>query len=92
MFGVFREPASALSRDRSGTSRDAGRNGRRPVGVRFSPELGGPEKTTFAQLGSWTENSDPGVKYYSGTAAYTKTVDAPSSLVRERTARHARFG
>jgi hypothetical protein len=26
---------------------------------------------------SWSENSDPGVKYFSGTATYTKAVEAP---------------
>ncbi len=28
---------------------------------------------------SWTDSSDDGVKYFSGTATYTKTVDAPAS-------------
>jgi beta-galactosidase/beta-glucuronidase len=32
---------------------------------------------TLPALASWTENGDPGVKYFSGTATYTKTVDVP---------------
>jgi hypothetical protein len=30
------------------------------------------------KLSSWTDSSDPGVKYFSGTATYTKTVQAPA--------------
>jgi hypothetical protein len=50
--------------------------------VRFAPDLGAPEKATFTRLASWTENSDPGVKYYSGTATYTKTIDVPAAWLK----------
>ncbi len=46
--------------------------------VRFAPNLGAPEKIKLEQLGSWTENKAPGVKYFSGTAAYTKSFDLPT--------------
>jgi len=45
--------------------------------VSFSPEYGGPEKAVFSRPESWTLNSDERIKYYSGTATYTKTIKAP---------------
>jgi hypothetical protein len=50
--------------------------------VSFQPKRGAPEKATLPALASWHENSDPGVKYFSGTGAYTKTVDAPADWFR----------
>ena len=50
--------------------------------VRFAPDLGAPEKATFTRLASWAENSDPGVKYFSGTATYTKTIDVPVAWLK----------
>jgi hypothetical protein len=43
--------------------------------IRFPPKWGAPEKLTMEQLGSWTDSTDVGVKYFSGTAAYRKTFD-----------------
>ncbi len=34
---------------------------------------------TLDTLASWSDNSDAGVKYFSGTGTYTKTIDAPAS-------------
>ena len=45
--------------------------------VAFPPNLGAPEQVDFPALTSWTQNSDAGVKYFSGTATYTKQIDAP---------------
>jgi hypothetical protein len=36
------------------------------------------------KLTSWTESEDPGIKYFSGTATYTKTVLAPASWFKPR--------
>ena len=47
-----------------------------PWDVSFQPNRGAPAKTTLPELASWHENSDPGVKYFSGTGTYTKTVQA----------------
>jgi hypothetical protein len=33
-------------------------------------------------LTSWTENADAGVKYFSGTGTYTKTMDASADWLR----------
>lgn len=45
-----------------------------PWQVWFDEKLGGPGAVTFDQLSDWTTNSDPRIKYYSGTAIYKKTV------------------
>jgi hypothetical protein len=39
----------------------------------FPPNWGAPEQVTLDKLISWTEHPDAGVKYFSGTASYTKT-------------------
>jgi hypothetical protein len=50
--------------------------------VSFERGRGAPESVGFQQLASWTEmplsTSDEGVKYFSGTATYSKTIDIPA--------------
>ncbi len=42
--------------------------------VDFPPNLGTPTSATFFTLSSWSENADNGIKYFSGTATYTKKL------------------
>jgi hypothetical protein len=53
-----------------------------PWEVAFPPNLGAPEKIRLAKLESWTANSNEGVKYFSGTATYTKTVQVPKDWLK----------
>ncbi len=46
--------------------------------VSFGPNLGAPVRVLFSRLMSWTEHPTDGVRYYSGTATYTKTIDLPA--------------
>jgi hypothetical protein len=50
--------------------------------VSFQQGRGVPETVGFHHLVSWTElplpTSDDGVKYYSGTATYSKTIEVPA--------------
>ena len=49
-----------------------------PWSVSFDPKWGGPEKPVeFPALTDWTAHAVPGIRYYSGTAVYRKTFDAP---------------
>jgi hypothetical protein len=48
-----------------------------PWSIQFPPNWGAPERLTLDKLTSWSEHSDPGVKYFSGTATYTKTFNVP---------------
>lgn len=44
--------------------------------VSFDPARGGPsEPVVMTKLTDWTENADPAVKYYSGTATYRASFD-----------------
>lgn len=52
--------------------------------VRFDPVWGGPESIVFDSLVDWSEHTDKGVKYYSGTAVYNKTFEAPASMTDRR--------
>ena len=48
-----------------------------PWTVSFDPAWGGPEQTVFEQLTDWSLHTDPGIRYYSGTAVYRQTFDKP---------------
>ncbi|HEY2329342.1 MAG TPA: glycosyl hydrolase, partial [Verrucomicrobiae bacterium] len=43
--------------------------------VHFPPKWGAPEQITLDHLISLSDSTNPGVKYFSGTATYTKTFD-----------------
>ncbi|MHB8055695.1 MAG: glycosylhydrolase-like jelly roll fold domain-containing protein, partial [Candidatus Aminicenantales bacterium] len=47
--------------------------------IAFQAGRGAPDKAGFEALGSWSDNADPGIKYFSGTATYAKTIQAPAS-------------
>ncbi len=46
-----------------------------PWTVHFDEEWGGPAETIFETLTDWSKNSEEGIKYYSGTAVYSKSFD-----------------
>lgn len=50
-----------------------------PWQVAFDARWGGPATTTFPTLIDWTTSSDPGVRFYSGTATYRTTFTAPAT-------------
>jgi len=72
-FIVFRKPATT---SKTGTNFPVLRPVREldgPWTVRFDPDWGGPKKpVTFAKLEDWTRRPEPGIRYFSGTAVYTK--------------------
>ena len=47
----------------------------------FPPRLGAPATATFDHLMSWTESSDEGVKYFSGTATCETEVEIPAEYI-----------
>ncbi len=49
-----------------------------PWTVTFDPKWGGPASVQFDSLVSWPERSEPGIKYYSGTAVYRKDFEIPA--------------
>jgi len=51
--------------------------------VHFPNGWGAPEKTTFDKLISWTESNDDGIKYFSGTAEYVKTLTLSKNQIKD---------
>ncbi len=49
--------------------------------LNFPPNLGAPPQVVFDRLISWPESGDQGVKYFSGTATYSKDLDIPAASV-----------
>lgn len=45
-----------------------------PWTVHFDPKWGGPASIQFPKLIDWTHSKENGIKYYSGTATYSKTL------------------
>ena len=58
-----------------------------PWTLSFDPDWGTKETVTLDQLSSWSEHSDPLVKYYSGSASYHKVFDLPDSRIPEEKSR-----
>jgi hypothetical protein len=54
-----------------------------PWDVSFQEKLGAPPAVQMPRLESWTASAEPGVKFFSGTATYTKTLQASRSWFRE---------
>jgi hypothetical protein len=52
-----------------------------PWDLSFPPNWGAPPQVTMPELGSWTDSTDNGVKYFSGTATYTKEIEIPAEMV-----------
>ncbi|MFM2362814.1 MAG: hypothetical protein RLZZ316_1716, partial [Bacteroidota bacterium] len=44
--------------------------------ISFQKDRGAPAATKMDTLTSWTENTEKGIKYFSGTATYTKSITA----------------
>ncbi len=47
----------------------------------FEPGRGAPSQATFAELFSWPDSDDEGIRYFSGTATYTNTFTLPEAMV-----------
>jgi hypothetical protein len=49
--------------------------------LRFPTGWSAPAEVEVPKLISWSEHADAGVRYFSGTATYTKTIEAPADFV-----------
>jgi beta-galactosidase/beta-glucuronidase len=52
--------------------------------VSFQAGRGAPASVVFDKLVSWSDSPDRGVKYFSGTGTYTKTIQAPAAWFKQR--------
>ncbi len=89
-FVVFRKPAAQSSLEVAasaempipGTADRLNQN----WDVIFEAGLGAPVFPTamrFNRLTSWSENANPEVRYFSGTATYTKSIEIPAGAVAQ---------
>ncbi len=77
VFVVFQHPTSVPTRTLlNGVSTElATLMG--PWQISFPPDRGAPSQIRLDKLISWTNSSEDGVKYFSGTATYSKDIVAP---------------
>jgi hypothetical protein len=76
-FIVFRDKSTVASYTKPVVTESSVANLSGVWKVNFQQERGAPQQATFNTLASLTENADPGIKYFSGTAAYDNTFDVP---------------
>ncbi len=75
VFVVFREKRSAPRPPQPAAPARELATFTGPWRVAFAPNRGAPAEATFPELQSWTKSDDAGVKYFSGSAVYSKDVD-----------------
>jgi hypothetical protein len=75
LFVVFRSPATKTEVTLAAKTEKELTTVAGPWKVLFQPNRGAPARAVFDTLASYTANSDAGIKYFSGTAAYTQQID-----------------
>jgi alpha-L-rhamnosidase len=79
VFVVFRNAATVPARDARAAVERKLTTLTGPWTLTFPANWGAPPSVQMAKLTSWTESGDGGVKYFSGTATYSKTMQAAAS-------------
>ena len=79
VFVVFRKAAAEPARALPETVETEVGSISGPWDVAFQPGRGAPAKITLDRLSSWSENADPGIKYFSGTATYSASFSVPAN-------------
>jgi hypothetical protein len=83
VFVVFRKPTQQTTRTLPAETESELLAVSGPWNVAFQPDRGAPPSVTLDKLISWPESEEKGVKYFSGTATYSKTVEAKQEWLRE---------
>jgi len=73
LFVVFRNKTDVASYDAPAVTVTPVTAVEGPWTVAFN-QFDAPAQTTFETLSDWSQNADKTIKYYSGTASYTKTI------------------
>ncbi len=82
VFVVFRKAAASPSRTLPHPSTTQLATVQGPWQVTFPPNWGAPPQVKLDSLSSWTASSDAGVKYFSGTATYSKDIVAAPAWLK----------
>jgi hypothetical protein len=78
VFVIFRSAATATGRTLPKVTETELTTINGPWTVRFQPGRGAPASIRLEQLASWSDNTNNGVKYFSGTGTYSTTIRAPA--------------
>ena len=85
VFVVFKKPTTLLTKQAPPTPDPAQLPQpltlEGPWEVHFEAGRGAPEQITLPTLASWSTSDQPGVKYFSGTAKYIKTIEVPAGFL-----------
>lgn len=54
-----------------------------PWNISFQPDRGAPVQVVFDKLTSWSDHADSGIRYFSGTASYTKAIQVSPGWFQE---------
>jgi hypothetical protein len=79
VFVVFRTPTTETAKTLVGKTEKDIATLKGPWTVSFQPDRGAPASVKLENLASWSENKDPGVKYFSGAGTYTRKIDAKAA-------------
>jgi len=83
VFVVFRKAASESSRVVPDPKEVKVATIDGPWNLAFQPGRGAPASVTVNGLSDWTQNADPGVRYFSGIGTYSKTIQASPEWFRK---------
>ena len=83
VFVVFRNATNETSRTLPAKTESQLATVDGPWSVSFQGGRGAPTSISLDKLSSWSDNPDPGVKYFSGSGTYAKTVDAAPDWFRK---------
>ncbi|HEY0106648.1 MAG TPA: glycosyl hydrolase [Rhizomicrobium sp.] len=78
-FVVFRHPTSALVRKDDAPAAAPAATLTGPWSIAFQPDRGAPARIVQKDLQSWSDSAEPGVRYFSGSAVYTKRFTLPAA-------------
>ena len=78
-FVTFRRPDSAAPRALPDPITSSLANLAKGWTVSFQPGRGAATSPHAIELGSWTQASDPAIRYFSGTGIYTHSISVPSA-------------
>jgi hypothetical protein len=54
-----------------------------PWNLSFPPRLGAPDRAAFDHLISWSDATEDGIKYFSGTATYRQDFSLPADILAQ---------
>jgi len=81
VFVTFTKPTSVQNRKIPTTTYQFLQSVAGAWDITFPAKMGAPEKLHLNTLSPWTDNTDNGIKYFSGTATYHKTIIISAKII-----------